>query len=246
MSFFELSAIYISFLTVVLIIGFIKFDKKIKKKIIIISIIAILLIIAVALVIIFSSNKSNSTKIQEQDTGISRIKEICSKLEENPTYTFKTMLNDENQLVIARKENKAYVEVVDEGEKNTYIVDNNNTTVLVDRTKKYYTYENNNTYLTKVTNNMRQLLKQDYVSGMEKIDNKEYYYEEYAQSYPFLINYKATIDESKTKTRLYFEGNNLKYIKTYIGDIEQLLKVEMSYNIDNSVSFEIPKEYNKG
>ena len=217
-----------------------------KKKIIIISIIAILLIIAVALVIIFSSNKSNSTKIQEQDTGISRIKEICSKLEENPTYTFKTMLNDENQLVIARKENKAYVEVVDEGEKNTYIVDNNNTTVLVDRTKKYYTYENNNTYLTKGTNNMRQLLKQDYVSGMEKIDNKEYYYEEYAQSYPFLINYKATIDESKTKTRLYFEGNNLKYIKTYIGDIEQLLKVEMSYNIDNSVSFEIPKEYNKG
>ena len=198
-----------------------------KKKIIIISIIAILLIIAVALVIIFSSNKSNSTKIQEQDTGISRIKEICSKLEENPTYTFKTMLNDENQLVIARKENKAYVEVVDEGEKNTYIVDNNNTTVLVDRTKKYYTYENNNTYLTKVTNNMRQLLK-------------------HAQSYPFLINYKATIDESKTKTRLYFEGNNLKYIKTYIGDIEQLLKVEMSYNIDNSVSFEIPKEYNKG
>lgn len=152
-----------------------------KKKIIIISIIAILLIIAVALVIIFSSNKSNSTKIQEQDTGISRIKEICSKLEKNPTYTFKTMLNDENQLVIARKENKAYVEVVDEGEKNTYIVDNNNTTVLVDRTKKYYTYENNNTYLTKVTNNMRQLLKQDYVSGMEKIDNKEYYYEEYVR-----------------------------------------------------------------
>ena len=32
MSFFELSAIYISFLTVVLIIGFIKFDKKIKKE----------------------------------------------------------------------------------------------------------------------------------------------------------------------------------------------------------------------
>ena len=50
-------------------------------------------------------------------------------------------------------------------------------------------------------------------------------------NYPFLINYKATIDDSKTKTRLYFEGNNLKYIKTYIGYIEQLLKVEMSYNI---------------
>ena len=64
-----------------------------KKKIIIISIIAILLIIAVALVIIFSSNKSNSTKIQEQDTGISRIKEICSKLEENPTYTFKIIIH---------------------------------------------------------------------------------------------------------------------------------------------------------
>ena len=42
MSFFELSAIYISFLTVVLIIGFIKFDKKIKKKIIIIRLIVVI------------------------------------------------------------------------------------------------------------------------------------------------------------------------------------------------------------
>ena len=33
MSFFELSAIYINFLIVVLIIGFVKFDKKIKTKI---------------------------------------------------------------------------------------------------------------------------------------------------------------------------------------------------------------------
>ena len=33
MSFFELSAIYISFFIVVLIIGFVKFDKKIKTKI---------------------------------------------------------------------------------------------------------------------------------------------------------------------------------------------------------------------
>lgn len=152
-----------------------------KNKVIIISICVILLIIAIALVIIFSNNKIKDTQIQEQDTGISRIKEICSKLEENSTYTFKTMLNNENQLMVARKENNAYVEVIDEGEKNTYIVNNDNTTILVDKTKKYYTYENNNTYLTKVTNNMRQLLKQDYVSGMEKIDNKEYYYEEYVR-----------------------------------------------------------------
>ena len=32
MSFFELSAIYISFLIVVLIMGFIKFDKKLKNS----------------------------------------------------------------------------------------------------------------------------------------------------------------------------------------------------------------------
>ena len=33
MSFFELSAIYISFLITVLVIGFIKFDKKLKRKV---------------------------------------------------------------------------------------------------------------------------------------------------------------------------------------------------------------------
>lgn len=220
---------------------------KKKNIIILVSIIVILVVIGILFILIQNNNNGEANiPIPDEESGISRLNGICDKLEENPNYTFKTVLNDENQMTIARKDESAYVESVDEGEKTIYIVKDDNTTLLVEDTKEYYTYENNSTYLTKVTNNMKQLLKENFLTGKEKINNKEYYYEEYNESYPFLINYKSTIDDSKTKTRLYFEGSSLKYIKTYIGDVEQLLKVDISYNVDDNISFEIPEEYNEG
>ena len=44
------------------------------------------------------------------------------------------------------------------------------------------------------------------------------------------------------KTRFYFDGNNLAYIKTVLGNKEKTLKVEISENIDNNI-FTIPSDY---
>ena len=81
MSFFELSAIYISFLITVLVIGFIKFDKKIKKKIMLVLstiyniamgyIDTIFLLVTYA----FLSNqpKGSSYEVPESDAGFNMI-----------------------------------------------------------------------------------------------------------------------------------------------------------------------------
>ena len=81
MSFFELSAIYISFLITVLVIGFIKFDKKLKKKIMLILstiyniamgyIDTIFLLVTYA----FLSNqpKGSSYEVPESDAGFNMI-----------------------------------------------------------------------------------------------------------------------------------------------------------------------------
>ncbi len=81
MSFFELSAIYISFLIVVLIIGFIKFDKKLKKKVMLVLstiyniamgyIDTIFLLVTYA----FLSNqpKGSSYEVPESDAGFNMI-----------------------------------------------------------------------------------------------------------------------------------------------------------------------------
>jgi hypothetical protein len=49
-------------------------------------------------------------------------------------------------------------------------------------------------------------------------------------------------EESVIKTRFYFDGTNIAYIKTTIDNDEELLKIEFSDGIDNSL-FEIPSDY---
>ena len=81
MSFFELSAIYISFLTVVLILGLIKFDKKIKKKIMLVLStiynIAMGYVDTVFLLVTYAflSNqpKGSSYEVPESDAGFNMI-----------------------------------------------------------------------------------------------------------------------------------------------------------------------------
>ena len=220
---------------------------KKKNIIIIISIIVILAIIGLVCLLVIDTAKKTDEELEQQESeGISILTSIYNKLKDASTYTFSLKLNDENQITYAKKDDKASVEIIDEGEKDNYIVNDGNTYLLVEKTKEYYKYENNTMYLTQVINNMEELLNKEFKTGKETIDNKEYKYEEFDNEYPFILNYKTSINPDSTKTRLYFDGKELKYIKTYVGEVEQLLKVDISYNnIDNN-KFEIPKEYKEG
>ena len=52
-------------------------------------------------------------------------------------------------------------------------------------------------------------------------------------------------ETSEIKTRFYFDGSQLVYIKTITKDSEELLKVNLTYKVQNQ-SFEIPSDYVEG
>ena len=219
-----------------------------KKKIIIIAVI-VAIIIALGVTIFVFSNKGEEQKVEQanikEEDGTSRLVELKENMQKTDNYSVELKLNDENKRTTSRKDNSAKVEIIDEGEKSTYIVKDNTTYLLVDSTKKYYEYKNTAALLNDFANKIDEMLKGNFKTGTEQIDGQEYRYEEFERTSAFLINYKGNVDDLTTKTRLYFDGNKLKYIKTYVGDVEQLLKVNFEFNNQNSNNFEIPGEYSK-
>lgn len=80
-------------------------------------------------------------------------------------------------------------------------------------------------------------------TGKEEIDGKTYDYEEFNVLSKFYIGDKTNFNEESIKTRFYFKGNKLVYIKTIISnDNQQLLKVDYSEKVDSGL-FEIPSDY---
>ena len=72
-----------------------------------------------------------------------------------------------------------------------------------------------------------------------------YKYEEYQGVSYFLVNPNITANRESTTTRFYFKGNDLKYIKTIMGEESELVKVDVSYNVKDDI-FEIPENFQEG
>ena len=218
-------------------------NKKIVLGIFIVLVIAAF--ITTAIIITNEKNKNTQTEETKESEGISKLISLKEKLEQTKNYSISLVLNDNNNKLISRKDEQAKVEINDEGEQKTYLVKDETTYLLVDKTKRYYEYANTSSLLNDFINNINDLEALKYEMGTENIKGKDYKYEEFQDVNSFLINYKGNIDSVDSKTRMYFDGNDLKYIKTYVGDVEQLLKVEIKFNNQNNTSFEIPQEYKK-
>lgn len=209
-----------------------------KKKIILITVISILVIALIAGIIIYMvvSNGLSATPI---------IEIVNDKLMNSDKYVFETTYNDENRTYLAKSGETAYVDSFYDGIESKYVVRDGNTYLLIDDAKTYYTYENNTTDLTRITSQFTSLSEQEPTRGKEKIDGKEYNYDEYVGSTDFLIQDllgDGEIDESTVRTRFYYKGQDLLYIKTIVGEQEELLKVNISYNVDENL-FNIPTDY---
>ena len=214
---------------------------KNNKKIILSLIVILIVVFAMTgIFLIINNNNSNNENDNLNDSSISRLEKIYNKMINDNNYSFKLYLNEENYKNTFKNGTSAKIEINDENEKKTYIIRNSNTYLLVDKTKKYYTYENNVSMLNTLENDFKNLLQKQAIFGKEEIEEKEYLYEEYDKVSSFLINYKGNVNN--TKTRFYFEGNDLKYIKTYVGDVEQLLKADLEFN-NQTNTYKIPNEY---
>ena len=221
---------------------------KKNKKLIIGIIIAIVVIAVIGIALLFANNGGEGQENKPENTnknyGIDSLESLNNKLLEIKNYSFKTELNEENYKKTSRNNESLQLEIDDEGKKQTYIVNKGNTYLFVDSTKKYYKYENNTSMLNELENKVSNLQKDRFEVGTVTIEGKDYTYQEYEKTSAFLINYKKNINNNKTKTRFYFANGNLQYIKTYVGQIEQLLKVELEFNNQNG-QYKVPEGFSK-
>lgn len=210
---------------------------KQKKKVILLIGIIILVIAIVGGIIWYITTKPN----QERDKE-SKVNQFYQTLANKKAYRVTTTLDNDNKMYYAKQDNKAYIDTIYNGKESKFIIKDGNSYLLVEDTKSYYTYNNNDTDLNKIEKQLEVLKDIEYETGKEKIENKTYSYEEYNILTDFVI---GDIQESEeVKTRFYFLNNELVYIKTIAGDKQELLKVETSNQVDKNL-FEIPSDYEK-
>lgn len=215
-------------------------NKKISIPVIAIIIVIILVIAGVILVNILGGSKSRLTK-------------VYNKMMEEQSYSFTRYdFEEKNKLITYRKEGKTLIDMYNSGEHSSTLISEGNTYLIFHPNKEYYVYKNNSVDEEILAEDLANTIKLEYNTGKEKIYGKTYKYEEYARVSDFMIISDINIDVESVKTRFYFKGNELVYIKTIFDvvdsktgertKLQELQTVKIQYEVDDSV-FEIPSDY---
>ncbi|MGN1271326.1 MAG: hypothetical protein ACI4UX_05105 [Clostridia bacterium] len=202
------------------------------KKLVKSSLIAILLVV-VAIAVTGCGSKTSKTY------------NAFSKAFSGDSYTIEleeyNVDEDEEKitLTIAKKGNDICQDVKSEGQHATIMIKDDTTYLIMHDEEMYIKSEGRDeTILPEedeviLSKDEIEALKiQEYKTGKEKIDDKEYEYEEYYDS------------ENEITERYYFEKNELKYIKSIDSDgEEEIIKiVKLTSSVDDSI-FNIPTDY---
>lgn len=212
-----------------------------KKKIIIISVISIIVLALIIGIAIFLINRHNSEESQSY-SGDTRIARLYDRLNKEKMFSFTTTIDDNNKEIYAKTSDAAYIDTIYEGEESKFVIKDGNSYLLNDENKIYYTYQNNEIDLNRVIEQLEEVKDTELVEGTENIEGKEYNYEEYSGFTSFAFKLSDEGDTENMKTRFYFDGDNLVYIKTITSNTQELLKVEISDDVDENL-FEIPSDY---
>lgn len=218
-------------------------DKKKKAIIAVIILIVLLAILGVVWFFVFNNKNTTNSRETNNNREISEISKLYDTLQASTGFSFETILDDENHMYYAKSNNMAYIDTVSNGRETKNVIRDGNTYLLVDDSKSYYTYSNNQTNLNMITRRLEEIKDLECETGKERINNKNYSYEEYTALTEFAMG-DFTENSSDVKTRFYFDGDELVYIKTIEGDKEEVLEVNISANVDQN-TFQIPSDYNK-
>ena len=211
-----------------------------RKKVIIISVVSIIVIaLIVTLVILLVNNSKNNG---ESSTNSTKIAKLYNELSNEQSFSFTTTIDENNKEIYAKNNNTAYTDTIYDGEESKFIIRDGNSYLLRDSDKIYYTYQNNEVDLNKVLEQLNEIKDSELAEGKEEIEGKNYDYEEYSGITNFAIKLTDDNNSEDVKTRFYFDGNELVYIKTIIGNNQELLSVEISNDVDSSL-FKIPEDY---
>lgn len=200
-------------------------------------IIAIILLLIIALALIFKGESKD------------RVKNMLGKIQksQNFTFTMEEKTSDIDYKVSMAQRNKDIsIDMYSDEEHTTTLVLENESYYIMHNDKEYYDYGDEKVDSDLVIGSLENISKNEYTSGKEEIFGTTYYYEEFNNEDMDFIIY-ANINESSTvKTRFYFKGNEICYIKNIInsedGDQEELIKTNLVYKSDDKL-FEIPEDY---
>ena len=211
-----------------------------KKKKIIILVCVIIAILIIGATIYFV------TKKVEEASNENKLAKVYEKMNQDKVYTVNFKLNDNNQYTVSRKDDLVNVDRYSNGTHTTNIVKDGDTYLLMYTTRKYYQYENNTSEINELPNRLNEIAQsQEPTKGEEKINEKKYKYEEYKGVSYFLMDFDTKPSEDETSTKFYFDGNDLKYIRTIMGEDSELIQVNITNTVDNSL-FEIPDGFEEG
>ncbi len=199
-----------------------------KKKVAIVAIIFIAIITGIIAIVL---NVNKGTKIEN----------LYNNLLEQQSYLF-SMKSDSAQTTIAKKDKNTSID--NDGEYRTTTIIKDGTTYLLDHSsKEYYIYEGDIEEGNIITDTLQELVGKDCNNGSEKVNGKTYKYEEYNGFAGFIMTEtNKELDETKARTKFYFKGDELCFIKTILEDTEELLEVQVSSDVPDEI-FEIPSDY---
>ena len=206
------------------------------KKATIVSIsIVVLFVIALALII-------NGKKT-------SNVKSIYNKMQKSQKYTFsmeETSTDINYKVSMAQRGEDVSIDMYSDEEHTTTLILDNKSYYIMHNDKEYYDNGEEKVESDIVLSGLRSISQKQYTTGKEELNGKTYYFEEYENENMDFIIFANINESSKVKTRFYFSGNNICFIKNFIesedGKQEELIKVTLKYEIDDSL-FAIPEDY---
>ena len=206
------------------------------KKTTIISVLIMALFI-ISIILILSGERKN------------RVKRMYEEINKNGIYTFsmeETMSEMNYKVSMAQRNEDISIDMYMNNEHTTTLIIDNKSYFIMHNEKKYYDYGEEKIDSDIITSGLKNILQKEYSTGVEEINGIKYYYEEYEDDDMNFVIYSNVTENSKIKTRFYFEENKLCYIKNIVQndeDIqEELIKTELEYKIDEE-AFKIPKDY---
>ena len=208
-----------------------------KKRPVIKFVIIILIVIS----IIVAINKITGNKNQENQ----KLADLSTELKSSQTYLFEIEKDSENKTIMAKKDNKTIIDHYSEENHSTTIVKDNKTYLVLHDREEYYEYEGNTIEQDILTEGLGEVALKEFTSGTEKVKGKKYYYEEFQGTTMFIMASSLEGNEEEVKTRFYFDNNNLLYIQTIKGSYQELLKINIQKEVNDSI-FEIPSHYAEG
>ena len=147
------------------------------------------------------------------------------------------------KLSVTKKNENICIDGNTNGEHTSTLVNEGFTYYIIHNQKEYYCFDSNEADLEVdiLKDELAGINGKKCKTGHEKINGKDYYYEEYDGISAFAVTLSYN-EESNAKARFYFDEKNIAYIKNIINGETELLKVEFSDIINEDV-FNIPSDY---